>query len=158
MVRTELLPGGVLIDHPFPVISSQMAETPEGKILKRNTRWNTYKPEFVTGEQWVGLLGRDADNLDHMKFMSGLTARFLTHNARMSGVDGKRLCEIVRFSPHEQTMLLLTARTHDLAEAIHGDIPASLKTDADTDAEIATINLLAGKLFGLPYPPEAMRE
>jgi hypothetical protein len=93
------------------------SEHPYGMLLGNKTRWDIYKPEGMTNEEWTTLLGADSDNLEHMHLMYGITRQFLMHSECSEGISDE-----ATFDQNEKQLLLLTAIVHDRPEAITGDI------------------------------------
>lgn len=109
------------------------AQSDYGQLLQTRTRFNDFKPDWTTTEQWCGLLGDDVNNLGHMPYTLGLAQRF------------------TELSDIESTDLHITAITHDWGEAIIGDIPLPSKTDADETAEMFAYKRIARELLGEDY-------
>lgn len=98
--------------HSFIELHHRFAETKFGKSLAGRTRWEYFRPDYVTSEEWIDLLGADADNLRHTPLMYGLMRQFLRRS------EG--------FSQEESKILLLAAITNDWGEA--GDEEAGIPT------------------------------
>lgn len=94
-------------------IYRDLGETYFGQELEANVRFARFKPDFVTNEQWCTMLGDDVNNYRHMEFTAGITAWYI-YTAEELGHP---------FTEEEKDTLMLTAWTHDFAEAIDGDIP-----------------------------------
>ncbi len=57
----------------FLDIHLSFAETIHGQKLAENVRYERYKPDDVTNQRWVELLGADVNNLTHLTLTYGLT-------------------------------------------------------------------------------------
>lgn len=111
MRKTNSFPNAVHTSagvYTFRWIYDTFSQTKEGNILSRNIRFHAYKPQAMTNSDWEALLGDDVNNLKHLWVTYELTQRFLTLQPDLS--------------VHDQEILLLTAITHDWAEAIVGDV------------------------------------
>lgn len=97
-------------------------ESMYGKKLASDIRFSLFKPESVSNEDWVKLLGADVNNLKHMKLMYGFCKSMLDNSSDI-------------FSEEERNILLVTALFHDWAEAVVGDIPSPIKTEEDEKIE-----------------------
>lgn len=89
--------------------------------------------------EWEQLLGPDVNNLEHHWVSYRVMREFLRSHAD--------------FSREEQEVLLLTAVSHDWAEAIIGDVPYGQKTNGEEEDELRLIPQIADECFG-----EDMRE
>jgi len=107
-----------------------------GQYLVDRTRFNDFKPDFVNTEQWGSLLGEDVNNLYHM-----------AHTKRLA----ERFCELSGLNPESTDLLLTTAITHDIGEAIIGDIPLPSKTAEDETKERVAYRKIATELWGDEY-------
>ena len=101
-----------------------------GRHLENQTRFNEFKPGWVTTELWCDLLGDDVNNLRHMPYTLNLAEQFTD----LQEMDG--------------TALQVTAITHDWGEAITGDIALPNKTKADEQTELFAYRQIAGELLG----------
>lgn len=106
-----------------------------GEELASKTRFDVFKPDFVTTEQWGELLGDDVNNLRHMAHTAFIAEMF---------------CAEEDVSTDETNRLLTVASTHDWGEALIGDIPLPDKTDADEKQEKLAYAQIARDLIGLP--------
>ncbi|OGJ57562.1 hypothetical protein A3H22_00820 [Candidatus Peribacteria bacterium RIFCSPLOWO2_12_FULL_55_15] len=118
----------------FREIHERFAATSYGKILAKNIRYRFFKPPEVSHAEWELLLGPDVNNLEHHWWSYRVMRAFLRWNSD--------------FSREEQEVLLLTAVTHDWAEAIIGDIPYGQKTTGEEDDELHLIPQIALECFG----------
>jgi hypothetical protein len=109
------------------------ADSQWGADLVGKTRFNVFKPDWVSTEQWTGMLGDDVNNLLHMPHTYTLAERF---------------CEGEGLDDETSDTLLTTAIVHDWGEAIIGDIPLPDKNTADEKAELVAFATIADKLLG----------
>jgi len=123
----------VLRDNRYDQIFNTLEASTYGQELAQRTRFNDFKPEFVTTDQWCALLGDDVNNLYHMSHTKGLAKRF----SELSGL-----------SDESTDLLLTTAITHDIGEAIIGDIPLPSKTAEDETKERIAYRQIATELWG----------
>jgi rfaE bifunctional protein nucleotidyltransferase chain/domain len=104
-----------------------------GQSLAGAPRWDMQRPSHITPEQWIHLLGRDADNLQHMKLSYDITNLFIHYD------DGS-----LNLSEEEKDLLRLAAITHDWGESYNdetktgGDVNYELKTDTQAFEELVT--------------------
>jgi hypothetical protein len=117
----------------FWQIHRQFSQTEGGQYLATNIRWGPRKPKDMANQKWVETIGYDAHNLEHCRLMYGLTRQFIRYQ-NQSDLP-------IQFTPEEQTILLLTAITHDWPEGLtgKGDINAEAKNAQDEADELATI-------------------
>jgi len=107
-------------------IHRSFAGTDLGQTLADQVRYDRYKPEAVSNERWVQLLGADVNNLTHMPLTWGLTMSFVSRiNAQQPDL----------LNTHEGQVLQAAALIHDWAEAIVGDITFSEKTSEQETEE-----------------------
>lgn len=100
-------------------IHHSFAGTDLGEKLGAQIRYEKYKPEEVSDERWVELLGADVNNLTHLPLTYGLTRVFVSKLRRQHpGL----------LNEHEEQVLQTTALVHDWAEVIVGDISYGDKT------------------------------
>jgi len=123
-------------DNQYDQIFSTLEASTYGQELAQRTRFNDFKPEFVTTDQWCALLGDDVNNLYHMSHTKGLAKRF----SELSGL-----------SDESTDLLLTTAITHDIGEAIIGDISLPSKTAEDETKERVAYRQIATELLGEDY-------
>jgi hypothetical protein len=109
------------------------AESQYGQDLVTRTRFNDFKPDWTTTEQWCNLLGPDVNNLGHMPHTQGIAAEFSA--AQNLDTETSRL-------------LATTAITHDWGEAIIGDIALPAKTEEDEKREQVAYRQIAYDLLG----------
>ena len=107
-------------------IHHSFAVTDLGEKLGAQVRYERYKPDEVTNERWVELLGADVNNLDHLPLTYGLTRVFVSKlREKHPGL----------LNEHEEQVLQTAALVHDWAEVIVGDISYSEKTEEDEAKE-----------------------
>ncbi len=106
-------------------IHQEFKKSAYGKTLSNAVRFKCFKPDDVSNEEWVKILGADVHNLNHMDLMRGFTKALLE----------KALC----LSEEEKDILIKTAQIHDWAEAITGDKPKPKKTKVDETKEKAIL-------------------
>ena len=104
-----------------------------GQLLVQRTRFGNFKPDFVDTEMWCNLLGPDVNNLYHMDYTKHLAEDF---------------CDLGNVDPDTKDLLLTVAITHDIGEAIIGDIALPDKTEADEQQEKLAYRKIATELWG----------
>lgn len=114
-------------------LHTRFANSEYGQLLESRTRFNDFKPDWVSTGMWCGLLGDDVNNLRHMPYTFNLTERFVDEQ----GLEGR-----------SKERLLNTAITHDWGEAIIGDIPLPAKTEADETREEFAYRRIAKEVLG----------
>lgn len=122
----ETLPNPNALHYAF--LSSEY-----GLTLAERSRWEVFKPDWVSGIMWHNLLGDDVNNLRHMPHTHYLAKQF---------------CEAQRLDSETTDVLLTVAMTHDWGEAIVGDIPMPEKTDDDERREEIAYRHIATTLLG----------
>lgn len=112
----------------FIGVHEAFAETPFGQTLADRVRYAKFKPENVSNERWIALLGPDVSNLDHLIDTYHLTRHFITHTEQLQPGT---------LSLREQALLQAGAISHDWGEGVPGltDVSYSDKTAADEQAE-----------------------
>lgn len=100
----------------------EFAATEYGQILAEQVRYERYKPEFVSNERWIELLGADVNNLSHMPLTWGLTRDM---------IRGLRAYHPGLLDERQELLLEIGAIIHDRGEAIVTDITYSEKTAED---------------------------
>jgi len=138
MSKENFLP--LQLDHPqsLPIleIHRSFKEEPAGFRLKyQQVRWSRHKPSHITMYDWQSprLLGRDANNLEHC---------YLTYQNALNFIDTQNKSDAsIKFTPEEQSLLLLMAETHDWGEGVtkKGDINAEFKTSQDEQDELSVL-------------------
>lgn len=107
----------------YRALFDTFAESEYGRSLDGQPRWNRYRPEHISQEEWVKLIGRDADNLQHMWLTQGITELFLYYDEDNS----------LKLSDEDKMLLRKAAVMHDWGEAV--DINYEIKTDDDLSKE-----------------------
>jgi len=133
---------------PFKEIHNEFASTDWGEKLKGNIRWSGHKPSEIKDEDWGKILGRDANNLEHLVAIKGLTLSFLKYCKNPGEKWKGEIPEAAHFSTEEQQLLLLTATVHDWGEAIKGDIPYYHKTEQDHTEEMQELRTIIAEILG----------
>lgn len=108
----------------FDQLHQEFASTKHGKKLQGNIRFAPSKADQLPSETWEKLLGKDVNNLHHMPSTYGLTRRYLEFHQRLAPQENLPI-----LTAPEITIMLLTAATHDRAEALTDDLSYNLKTD-----------------------------
>jgi hypothetical protein len=108
---------------PFIQLHQEFAITKHGQKLQRRNRFNRYRDPQISSQEWVDLFGQDANNLGHMPLTYGLVRQYLRHYQAQAEIS-----ELPLLTESEIEILLLTALTHDRAEAVTGDVTYELKT------------------------------
>ncbi len=137
----------------FGRLHRDFAKTVYGQTLASNVRWETYKPAEISKAEWVKMLGADANNLEHMNLMYGMTRAFLRHE-HTTAVN--KLHPETPLTKAEREILLLTAVVHDWSEAITGDIPPFMKTDAFRKSEDEAFLKIAHECLDNILPPKTV--
>jgi hypothetical protein len=141
---------------PFPQIHDSFAQTENGKYLETRVRFNDYRPDHVSREAWVGLLGIDVNNLGHMQLSEQLAGDFLRIGKRALAT-GEFVSPKAQFDPAEEELIRLTASFHDWGESVSGceDKTYRLKTEEDEAREhVALETLLYDQASRLTTVPE----
>lgn len=114
-------------------IHKSFSQTDGGKYLSKNIRWGPRKPKQMSNEDWIDIIGYDANNLEHCRLVYGLTRQFIRYQNESNS--------LIKFDSKEQTILLLTALTHDWPEGLtgNGDRPYEEKTKQDEQDELSVI-------------------
>lgn len=120
------------LPEPADLLST-FARSEYGKDLESKSRFGVFKPDWVTTEQWTGLLGPDVNNLYHMPHTYDLAKAF---------------CEGENLDAPTTQVLLTTAITHDWGEALIGDIALPNKTEEDEKREKVAYRQIATELLG----------
>lgn len=128
-----------LVNHDYMSVEEQpdylaihegFAATEHGRVLGDNVRYAIYKPESVSNQRWIELLGPDADNLRHLLSTYHLTGEFIERTEELQPGE---------LSPRDKAILKIGAITHDEAESVPeiGDVNYSHKTADHETAEQA---------------------
>lgn len=114
-----------------------------GKSLAGKPRWDMQRPEHISPEVWSHILGKDADNLEHMVITHNITEHFLKRDDGSLGIGDD-----------ERNILRIAAICHDWGESYNpstgkgGDISFELKTPDDIKEEVETFNDVFDHIFG----------
>lgn len=127
-------------------IHRDFAESAYGQSLSGKPRWDRYRPNHLTAEEWRGILGADAENIEHMKLTYGLMRQFLQRSLE-SGAG---------INEEDGSLLLLAALVHDwgkssTAQNEGGDINWEHKTSDDTEKEQAAFSEVFENVIGAEY-------
>ncbi len=68
---------GITLDEIYELF----AKSHYGEKLRQAIRYAPFKPENISNEKWVEILGTDVSNLEHLKFTLSLTQDFLRFSA-----------------------------------------------------------------------------
>lgn len=145
------LPNGIKLSGQFIKFNSifiKFSKTDYGKTLGANIRFSEFKPESMSNEMWVKVLGKDVNNLFHMSVSLDITKYFLNTCVTPSKKWRVKTPQDAVFSNEEQKDLLFTSVIHDWAEAIIGDIPLTSKKESDEDKEMVILHELLHKILG----------
>lgn len=104
----------------------EFSSTQHGQVLAEQVRYERYKPDAVSNERWVDLLGADVNNLAHMHLTWGLTRDM---------IRGLRISHPGMLDERQELLLEIGAIIHDRGEAIVTDITYSDKTAKDEALE-----------------------
>lgn len=119
-------------------IHDEFKNTDFGKDLASRVRYERYKPEAVTNDRWVDVLGADVNNLLHLPLTYGLAQDF---------VRSMHVLQPGYLSEEDGQLLQVAALIHDWAEAIVGDISFGDKTDQDERAERAAFEANLSRFY-----------
>jgi hypothetical protein len=107
-------------------IHTSFSKTVYGEKLSRDVRYDKYRPDHISKDEWVKLLGADVNNLTHMPLTYGIARAFI-NDARQHQPD--------LLNEGEEKLLLVAAISHDWAESITTDISYGDKTLANDEEE-----------------------
>jgi 5'-deoxynucleotidase YfbR-like HD superfamily hydrolase len=102
-------------------IHKKFKKSKYGQKLAGEIRFSCFKPEHISNEEWVKILGADVQNLYHMDLMKGFTKALLEQASDVS--------------EFEKEILIALAQIHDWAEAIVGDKAKPKITKEDEEKE-----------------------
>jgi rfaE bifunctional protein nucleotidyltransferase chain/domain len=125
-------------------IRRQFEDSPYGHSLHGEIRWDHFRPDSVTPDEWVEILGTDTDSLKHAPLMYGLTRQFIMHSPEGS------------LSSEDERILLLAAMTNGWGESGSdeegitpmGNISYGQKTQNQQRQEQDTYRAVFQKLLG----------
>ncbi len=115
---------------PLKEIRRRYADSKYGKILDDQLRWKIGIREGTTPDQWRKMFGADVNNLLHLDLSHGLVRTVIR---RFKGVE---------LTQDDMEILLLTAQTHDWAEAVTGDKSFIYKNKDDEDEEVGILQAI----------------
>jgi hypothetical protein len=113
-------------------LHKEFQDTEHGQVLADQVRYERYKPDGVTNERWVEVLGADVNNLQHMPLTWGLAKDM---------IRGLRDSRPGYLDEHEELLIEVAAIIHDRGEAVVTDVTYSEKTD---ELEAAEQEVLTG--------------
>lgn len=153
MKRANWKPPTSIEGVTFHEIYELFANSRYGETLRQAIRYAPYKPEEVSNEKWVEVLGPDVSNLEHLNFTLSLTQSFLRLSANPHKEWGprERGLEGVKFDRSEEELLCLTAIIHDWGEAVVGDIPYNEKNSQHEEEEFKVLNRLIEEICDKKY-------
>lgn len=135
----------------FDEIHELFANSSYGEILRQRVRYGPYKPEELSDEEWVRILGTDVNNLEHLKTSLAVAQDFV-YRARDPHPEWRPGVEGIKFTRDEEELLCLTAIIHDWGEAVVGDILFHKKTsESDARKEFAALNKIVEELCHPKY-------
>jgi 5'-deoxynucleotidase YfbR-like HD superfamily hydrolase len=112
------------------------SQSKHGQKLSQNTRFDFFRKDLTSKENWEKILGDDVNNLNHMKFTSGLTRWFVEKHQNFAVDDSsENKDKIISLNQNQKEKLILAATIHDWQEAIVGDLPAPFKTEETEEQE-----------------------
>lgn len=117
--------------------------TSYGESLDGTPRWDMQRPAHIKATEWTKILGRDGDNLQHMKLTYDITRLFLRFD------DGS-----LDISDEESKLLQTAAIIHDWGKSYDpntgsgGDINYDLKTLTDDERELKIFHTVYDELLG----------
>jgi hypothetical protein len=118
------------IQVPLIQIRHRYANSEYGRILNNQLRWEPSIRNGTTPDQWRKAFGADVNNLLHMDLSCGLVKTVA------------RRFKSVELNSEDLEILLLTAQTHDWAEAVIGDKSFVYKNESDEEEEIGILRAL----------------
>ena len=138
----------------FHEIYELFANSPYGKILGQRVRYGPYKPEELSNEEWVKILGPDVHNLEHLLWTLSIARDFLRYSLNPHESWQGEVPKEARFNEDEQKMLLLAAVMHDWGESVVGDILWHRKNSHDEEEELKALDSIIGELCEGKYSEE----
>lgn len=138
MGKEIIMPNGrnVFID-----VYNAFAASPYGAELGSRIRYERYKPDSVSKERWVQILGPDVNNLEHHVVSVAHGKRFLFCCSKEGNGN-----ESAFFFPEEEDLILLTLALHDFGEAVKGDKSFDQKTSKDEHEELGHLRRIFKEL------------
>lgn len=120
----ENLPSYINEHTSYGEVHNSFVESVYGLDIDGHVRFERFKPEHVSNEQWRELLGSDVDSSQHMPLTYGMSRAFLNYYRThpYENTNG------VEFSPEEEHILMLAAMTNNWGESRTGDVSYDQKT------------------------------
>jgi len=122
------------------IIYNEFAKTKFGKDLKKEVRYERFKPKSVSKKLWQEVLGPDVNNLEHHLVSYKITNTFFVCNDEK--ISGSSI-----FNYHEKKLLIVAALIHDWGEAIVGDVTFDRKSAAYEKKEYEAFQCMLKKIF-----------
>lgn len=123
-------------------LHNAFAKTVHGEKLAGEVRFDRYMSGGLSNQEWVGLLGADVNNLEHMRLTLGLAQDF---------VRTMDACHPGELSSEDRQLLGVAAVSHDWGEAIVTDITYSKKTPEDERREKeAFLHIVSTEMADVP--------
>lgn len=131
----------------FGKIHRDFSSTEFGHKLADNIRYERYKPDITTNQEWEKILGVDVNNLKHLKLSYGLARQFIRYSTETPSISINKDLSEEALNTKEQEDLLLAAIVHDWAEAIVGDTSYDLKSKIQEDKEYEELKKMTHGMF-----------
>lgn len=112
----------------FLEVHGMFRATQYGDILLDRSRWGSFKPSWMSDEQFEELIGVDVNNLKHIQLTFATARVFLAYCDNPDSVWKGSVPDDAQFTDDEKAVLLLCAITHDWGEASVGDTAQPNKT------------------------------
>lgn len=125
---------------PLRFLYKKMEQTEHGQRLQVSPRWSRFKEENTSLDEWVRLIGRNGNNLEHMLFIYNRTK--LAIKSVLLNDEHE-----ISFQKSDIQPFLIAALIHDLAEAVVGDIPLPDKTNEHEEEEKQVFRVLIKDLL-----------
>lgn len=135
-------------DVSFLDVHGLFSATDYGNILLDRSRWGSFKPSWMSDDQFEELIGVDVNNLKHIQLTFATARVFLAYCEQPDSVWEGPVSEDAQFTDDEKVVLLLCAITHDWGEAVVGDIAQPLKTKASEKKEFKELRRIAKEVSG----------
>jgi len=131
----------------YQTVEQLFRSSTHGETLSQKLRYDKYRHPSVSHKQWIDLLGRDVNNLEHLSLTRGIALGFVRYSQEH---------QPDLLTDDEAATLPLIASIHDWGEAITGDISFGDKT-ADNDVEEAhALDVVATEIYANNQPPELL--
>ena len=128
---------------PYGDIHRAFKETDFAASLAEPVRFERFKPSHLSNQEWVKLLGHDADSLLHMPVTYGLARAFLNE---CRAIEFKT--DQMTFTEEQEAILLLAAMTNNWGESKIGNISFDQKTVDLESAEKDAFREIFAKVCG----------